>query len=244
MNRRSPLAHGPESGVATPILVAIRQPLPYDNRTLRSRLRFRVAPTLSSIVELFDVVVPGNMVAIHFKPHFFFDVLRCRRRSDDASASRLERPPYRDPHHIEYRLLSDRELPWASHLVTPRRGYLHHGIYVGNGQVVHYTGLAHGLRRGPVEEVPLSCFTRDHPVWVISNGPSTFDGFEIIRRARSRVGEDSYRLLSNNCEHFCEWCLHGENRSYQVEAWLAHPARALLGMLRIDGQCQRLRGSD
>jgi Lecithin retinol acyltransferase len=27
---------------------------------------------------------------------------------------------------------------------------------------------------------------------------------EVMRRARSRLGEDRYRLLSNNCEHFCE----------------------------------------
>jgi hypothetical protein len=204
-----------------------------------------VPPTLSSIDELFDLAFTGNMVALHIRSSAFIDVLtRKRSRVDDASISRLECPLYREQHDIERRLVSEREPPLASHVITPRRGYLHHGIYVGNGQVVHYTGLAHGLRRGPVEEVSLSRFTCGHPVWVESNGASKFDCLEIIRRARSRVGEDSYRLLSNNCEHFCEWCLRGENRSYQVEAWLAHPGRALLGMLRIHGRCQRLRGSD
>jgi hypothetical protein len=50
----------------------------------------------------------------------------------------------------------------------------------------------------------------------------------VIQRARSRVGEDCYRLLTNNCEHFCEWCLRGEHRSYQVEALLAR-----LGALQV-----------
>jgi hypothetical protein len=109
----------------------------------------------------------------------------------------------------------------GSHLVTPRRGYLHHGIYVGDGMVVHYAGLATGLHRGPVEEVPLARFTGGRPVWVKSQAPSSFQCPEVIQRARSRVGEDCYRLLTNNCEHFCEWCLHGEHRSYQVEALLA-----------------------
>jgi lecithin:retinol acyltransferase len=109
----------------------------------------------------------------------------------------------------------------GSHLVTPRRGYLHHGIYVGNGKVVHYAGLAGGLHRGPVEEVPLARFTRGRPVWVKSHAPSNFECREVIQRARSRVGEDCYRLLTNNCEHFCEWCLRGEHRSYQVEALMA-----------------------
>jgi hypothetical protein len=47
----------------------------------------------------------------------------------------------------------------------------------------------------------------------------------VIRRARSRIGENGYRLLSNNCEHFCEWCLHGEPRSEQVERALVLPRR-------------------
>jgi hypothetical protein len=58
-------------------------------------------------------------------------------------------------------------------------------------------------------------------VWVKAHAPSNFECPEVIQRARSRVGEDCYRLLTNNCEHFCEWCLRGEHRSYQVEALLA-----------------------
>src|SRR5882762_11990443 len=90
-----------------------------------------------------------------------------------------------------------------------------------------YAGLAHGLRRSPVEETTLDRFARGRPVWVRSDAPPTFSSRELIHRARSRVGEDGYRLLTNNCEHFCEWCLHGEHRSYQVEAWVARPGRIL-----------------
>ena len=39
-----------------------------------------------------------------------------------------------------------------------------------------------------------------------------------VERARSRLGEDRYRLWSNNCEHFVHWCLTGSARSRQVEA--------------------------
>ena len=131
-------------------------------------------------------------------------------------------------------LLADHLEPaLGSHLVTPRRGYLHHGIYVGGRKVVHYGGLAHGLRGGPVEEVPLARFARGERVWMRPNATSDFDVPEVIGRARSRVGEDCYRLLTNNCEHFCEWCLHGTARSFQVEAWLARPRRALLATLRL-----------
>jgi hypothetical protein len=44
----------------------------------------------------------------------------------------------------------------GSHFGTPRRGYLRYGIHVGARQVVHYSGLAHVLRRGPMEEVPFA----------------------------------------------------------------------------------------
>jgi len=126
--------------------------------------------------------------------------------------------------------------PLGSHLVTLRSGFLHHGIYVGSGNVVHYAGLVGGLHRGPVEEVSLARFTRGRPVWIRSHAATRFDAQEVIRRARSRVGEDCYRLLTNNCEHFCEWCLHGEHRSYQVEAWRARPGRALHATMRFIAQ--------
>jgi hypothetical protein len=44
-----------------------------------------------------------------------------------------------------------------------------------------------------------------------------------MRRARSRLGENRYGLLRNNCEHFCEWCVQGIPRSYQVERALQFP---------------------
>ncbi len=129
-------------------------------------------------------------------------------------------------HEPQWKLVAD-EPPLGCHLVTPRRGYLHHGIYVGGGMVVHYAGLGNGFRRGPVEAVPIARFARGRCVWIRSSSVPEFDCGEVIRRALSRVGEDCYRLLTNNCEHFCEWCLRGHARSLQVEAWLKRPIHAL-----------------
>ena len=139
-------------------------------------------------------------------------------------------------HRTDRLLAGDQEPPLGSHLVTPRRGYLHHGIYTGDRKVVHYSGLAQGLRRGPVEEVALIHFACGQRIWVRTGAASDFDVREVIRRARSRVGENCYRLLTNNCEHFCEWCLRGKARSLQVEAWLAWPRRAVLAALRLVAQ--------
>ena len=120
---------------------------------------------------------------------------------------------------------SGEEPPLASHLVTRRALYSHHGIYVGNGRVIHYAGLAHGLQRGPVEDVSLQQFSHGRGIRV-RHDPPRFDRREVVERARSRLGERSYRVLTNNCEHFCAWALRGESRSPQVER-LCAPSRAV-----------------
>lgn len=125
------------------------------------------------------------------------------------------------------------EPPLGAHMVTPRRGYTHHGIYVGSGRVVQYGGLSWGLRRGPVEEVLLSQFAQGRPVWVRSAGSRWFDQHEVVRRARLRLGEDRYSVLTNNCEHFCEWCVRGEHRSYQVDERIGSYRGVLLRLIEL-----------
>ena len=124
--------------------------------------------------------------------------------------------------------------PIGAHLVSPRRGYTHHGIYVGAGRVVHYAGLhlprgrgyaagarvANALRYGPVEETTVEEFAQGFAVaWVLEPG-ARFCGETVVARARSRLGESRYKLLTNNCEHFTTWCIHGVHRSAQVERLL------------------------
>jgi hypothetical protein len=129
-------------------------------------------------------------------------------------------------------LLSAGELPAAgTHIVTNRRGYSHHGIYIGNGKVIHYAGLSRDWFPGPIEEVAFDRFAGRRAVFMRPHTMPRFDRIEVVRRARSRVGETSYRLLTNNCEHFCEWCIRGEPRSRQVDA-LRHKPRQFIRTLR------------
>jgi Lecithin retinol acyltransferase len=127
-------------------------------------------------------------------------------------------------------LAGNEEPPLGAHLVTARFAYAHHGVYVGLGAVVHYAAFAKLWRRGPVEEISLTRFADRHPVWVRPARPTGLPGAEIVRRARSRLGEDRYRFLSNNCEHLSEWCVNGEHRSSQVERFL-RPLHRLSGVL-------------
>jgi len=86
----------------------------------------------------------------------------------------------------------------------------------------------------------LAFFAHGHAVSVRPHTAPYFDCHEVIRRARSRLGENRYGLLRNNCEHFCEWCVQGVSRSLQVERALKFPRhvrrtiRAILALFHIN----------
>ena len=115
--------------------------------------------------------------------------------------------------------------------------YEHHGIYVGDDMVVHYNGLARRivLEKSCFEEILSNVVPLDKrnvakvemtsleefasgDTWQIkkhANAP--FSGTDIALCAKSRVGEQKYNLLINNCEHFCNECVFGEHISQQVQ---------------------------
>ena len=134
------------------------------------------------------------------------------------------------------------EPPLGAHLVTPRRGYTHHGIYAGGGTVIHYSGLSRSVRRGPVAQVPLAEFANGQTVHVEWRSERALNEQEIVARARSRLGESRYRLLTNNCEHFSEWSRFGVSRSRQVERWFGLPIAAVRGVVSVARQVRSLSG--
>ncbi|BDC45695.1 lecithin retinol acyltransferase family protein [Paraburkholderia terrae] len=126
-----------------------------------------------------------------------------------------------------------RDLPCGAHLATRRRGYVHHGIYIGDGKVIHYAGFSRRLCRGPVEIVSIDQFAAGFGFEVISHPVAKYESLAAVRRAASRLGERSYRLLTNNCEHFCLWCLFGHGRSEQVQACIRNPAHGAVVLVTL-----------
>ena len=105
----------------------------------------------------------------------------------------------------------------ADHLQVPRQHGLfnHHGIDLGDGTVAHYLE-GRAILRSPLEE-----FSRGQPLSVVGYNPDDCSAPRVtLRRAMSRLGEQNYNLLFNNCEHFAHWCKTGLHRSEQVENWL------------------------
>ena len=103
----------------------------------------------------------------------------------------------------------------ADHLTVPRQHglFLHHGIDLGDGSVAHY------LEGRKILRSPLNDFSRGLEIRVVDHPQASPAGIT-LRRAMSRIGEQRYNLLFNNCEHFATWCKTGRHRSGQVEDWL------------------------
>lgn len=51
---------------------------------------------------------------------------------------------------------------------------------------------------------------------------------ETVMRAKSRLGEREYNLVTKNCEHFAIWCKTGVSESYQVNAVLEQLGKILI----------------
>ncbi|MBE9044154.1 lecithin retinol acyltransferase family protein [Pleurocapsales cyanobacterium LEGE 10410] len=90
--------------------------------------------------------------------------------------------------------------------------YKHYGIDCGDGTVIHYRKPSE-----TIERTSLATFAKGGSIYVAEYG----DGFGYIsdvtvERAESRLGEQDYNLLFNNCEHFANWCKTGISDSKQI----------------------------
>lgn len=114
----------------------------------------------------------------------------------------------------------------GDHLVVSLFGGLaHHGIYVGNGRVIHWDSGIRG-RVGPLDLLFRATRARVRETSLVRfcNGRTpqarryhrSLDARTVIARARSRLGERGYDLMANNCEQLAAWCKTGRHRSRQV----------------------------
>jgi len=102
------------------------------------------------------------------------------------------------------------------HIKSSRGIYSHHGIYIGNGEVIHYSGFSEILKDGQIEKISLNVFSGRTGYEIIKHNNVKYSNSEIVKRAKSRLGEDAYHIISNNCEHFVNWCIEGKHFSKQT----------------------------
>lgn len=108
----------------------------------------------------------------------------------------------------------------GTHIVVKRTGYTHHGIYVGSDQVIEYGGFSKPGKKDKVRLVSMEVFCDRGTPFKYKYSElligDRYSNYEIVQRAKSRLGEDNYNLIFNNCEHFANWCTHGDDFSIQT----------------------------
>ncbi len=105
--------------------------------------------------------------------------------------------------------------------------YIHYGIYVGDNQVVHFSGPVGDDVNNPknvqIRKTSLEDFLRGDPlkIQVIDETRRKFTPEQVVQRALDNVGKSEvvtgkYNFVMNNCEHFATWCVYGRGDSHQI----------------------------
>ncbi|KAL3728028.1 hypothetical protein ACJRO7_032730 [Eucalyptus globulus] len=136
---------------------------------------------------------------------------------------------------LSWNEIRQEELIPGEHIYTFRRCglYTHHGIYIGEGYVIHFT-------RTRVDKTSLDSFRREgeklHPLHSYAYGrplleyqlmrwgtrsilPDAKSPEEVVNKAWELYGGDGfgeYNLIDNNCEHFATFCKTGVRASAQT----------------------------
>lgn len=101
--------------------------------------------------------------------------------------------------------------------------YMHHGIDVGDGTVIHARpdDFRFPLAGGRVERTSLAEFADGGAVLVTTEPLARYAPDDIVARALEHVGRPGYCPVVDNCEHFATWCATGARRSRQIEVAVA-----------------------
>lgn len=115
----------------------------------------------------------------------------------------------------ERHTVSEANLAKGDHICVSRGLYAHHGIDIGGGRVIHYSGEPTRIWDAEVCITTREAFADGGTIRVL-NTPKRYAGRTIVKRAQSRLGERRYNLVTNNCEHFAHWCRSGKRVCHQA----------------------------
>lgn len=97
--------------------------------------------------------------------------------------------------------------------------FRHYGLDLGDGTVVHFRGKLDYIHANAwIQRTDYEAFAKGGDIYVAQEVCMTFPQEMIARRALSQVGGNfgGYHFLTNNCEHFVNWCTCGKRISRQV----------------------------
>lgn len=113
--------------------------------------------------------------------------------------------------------LTEEDLILGDHIYVRRGGllYSHHGIYAGEGTVIHFKGEDQKKRDPAVIMTEIENFLNGGKLRR-RNYKERLPDFESLRIAREHLSKKGYSLRVNNCEHFATYCATGKKKSKQV----------------------------
>ena len=127
--------------------------------------------------------------------------------------------------------LTETDLLPGDHVCVRRRGrfYTHHGIYMGDGKVIHFAGSIREKIDPKVYETDLSHFLKGG-ILRRRDYKKRLPAPETIRMAKQQLLDGSYSTIWNNCEHFATYCATGKKRSRQVRRAISGLSTVAVGV--------------
>jgi len=111
--------------------------------------------------------------------------------------------------------LSEKDLNLGDHIYVRRRVYSHHGIYAGDGTVIHYTGEEKEKKDPLIRETDIEAFLKGGKLRR-RDYKKRLPPSETLSLAKKHLSDNSYSLVFNNCEHFVTYCATGKRKSRQL----------------------------
>ena len=140
----------------------------------------------------------------------------------------------------------------SDHIRVKRWGglYHHHGIDIGDGTIVHFSGEPLQSIKAEVRRDPLETFLEGGEPEIIEYAAETRDADTVVEAALAEVGHTGYNMWRNNCEHFACRCKTGYHESGQVRralksaATMAAGVAVVAGVLTVRALTRRLGAGD
>ena len=142
------------------------------------------------------------------------EIIHRGRRLADTREQR-EKNAQNAPKNLFYneeKIKDEDELRLADHLFVRAGPITHHAIYTGYHHVIHYAPDYDGTVR--IHIADLDEFAQGRTIQRMNEkeSPLKYSREEAVKRAKRRMGEDEYFLISNNCEDFVRWCRSGPEK--------------------------------
>jgi len=111
--------------------------------------------------------------------------------------------------------LSEKDLKLGDHIYVRRLVYSHHGIYAGDGNVIHYTGEEKEKKDPLIRETDIEAFLKAGKLRR-RDYKKRLPPSETLGLAKKHLSDNSYSIAFNNCEHFATYCATGKKKSRQL----------------------------